>query len=163
MNRGAKDSVTKTCSILLVDDFEDGLGMYEEYLTYRGFHVVVARSGEEAVAQARLHRPDVILLDLRMPGMTGTEAMRLLRADSSFVTTLIIALTAHALDDERRHALSAGFDAVIAKPCLPDALVADVQRLMTEQRSTGCEPNRSSDPSGRTDFQIGTQSASESA
>ena len=118
------------CSILLVDDFEDGLEMYEEYLTYRGFQVVVARNGEEAVAQTRLHRPDVVLLDLRMPGMTGTEAMRVLRADPSFVSTLIIALTAHALDDERRLALSAGFDAVIAKPCLPDELVAEIERLL---------------------------------
>ena len=129
----------KTCSILLVDDFEDGLEMYEEYLTYRGFRVVVARNGEEAVAQARVHRPGVILLDLRMPGMTGTEAMRLLRADPSFVNTLIIAFTAQALDNERGLALGAGFDAVIAKPCLPDTLVADVERLLADRRLRACE------------------------
>jgi CheY-like chemotaxis protein len=121
----------KTLSILLVDDFEDGLEMYEEYLTYRGFHVVVARNGEGAVSQAQLHRPDIILLDLRMPGMTGTEAMRILRADPSFVSTPIVALTAHALDEERRLALNAGFDAVIAKPCLPDALVSAVERILS--------------------------------
>src|SRR5687768_2196439 len=80
-----------TCSILLVDDFEDGLQMYQEYLTYRGFRVIAARNGEDAVNQARLHRPDVVLLDLRMPGMTGTEAMRILRADPSFVDMPIIA------------------------------------------------------------------------
>ena len=61
-------------SIRLVDDFEDGLEMYEEYLKYRGFHVVVARSGHEAVAQAQLTQPDIVLLDIRMPGMTGTDA-----------------------------------------------------------------------------------------
>ena len=73
--------VMKPCSILLVDDFEDGLEILL-VLTYRGFHVVAARNGEETSrTQARLHRPDVILLDLRMPGMTGTEAMRILRAD----------------------------------------------------------------------------------
>jgi CheY-like chemotaxis protein len=120
----------KTCSVLLVDDFEDGLEMYQEYLAYRGFHVVVARSGEETIAQARLHRPDVILLDVRMPRMTGTGAVRILRADPSFVNTPIVALTAHALDDERREALDAGFDAVIVKPCLPDALVASVERIL---------------------------------
>jgi len=121
-------------SILLVDDFTDGLEMYEEYLTYRGYHVVVARNGDEAVAQARLHRPDVILLDLRMPGMTGTEAMRVLRADHSFVNTPVIALTAHALDGERRLALDAGFDELIAKPCLPDDLVAAVERIHRARR-----------------------------
>ena len=123
----------KTCSILLVDDFEDGLEMYQEYLTYRGFHVVAARNGEETVAQARLHRPDIILLDLRMPGMTGTEAMRILRADPSFASTPIIALTAHALDGERRLALGAGFDELIAKPCLPDALVTAVERILNNR------------------------------
>lgn len=107
--------------------------MYHEYLTYRGFPVVVARNGEEAVARARLHRPDVILLDLRMPGMTGTEAISILRADPSFVNTPIIALTAHALDAERRLALEAGFDAFIAKPCLPDELVAAVERIIRER------------------------------
>ena len=128
--------VVKPCSILLVDDFEDGLEMYQEYLTYRGFHVVAARNGEETIAQARLHRPDVILLDLRMPGMTGTEVMRILRADPSFVRTPIIALTAHALDAERRLALDAGFDELIAKPCLPDELVAAVERVLRDRTPT---------------------------
>ncbi len=137
-NRGSKSTpepggVMKTHSILLVDDFEDGLAMYEEYLTYRGFQVIVARSGEEAVDRARLHRPDLILLDLRMPGMTGTEAMRILRADPSFRNTPIIALTAHALDGERRLALHEGFDDLIAKPCLPDALVAAVERILKDR------------------------------
>jgi two-component system cell cycle response regulator DivK len=97
-------------TVLLVDDFEDGLDMYREYLVYRGYHVIVARDGHEAIAQARLHRPDVILLDIRMPGMTGTDAMRALRSDSSFEGVPIVALTAHALDGERLTALEDGFD-----------------------------------------------------
>jgi two-component system, cell cycle response regulator DivK len=125
-----------TCSILLVDDFQDGLEMYQEYLTYRGFDVVAARNGEEAIGQARLHRPDVILLDLRMPGMTGIDAMRVLRGDPSFVNTPIVALTAYALESERRLALDAGFDEVIAKPCLPDALVAAIERIRSGWRPT---------------------------
>src|SRR5258705_6148390 len=132
----------KTCSILLFDDFEDGLQMYKEYLTYRGFHVLAARNGEETLAQARLHRPDVILLDLLMPGMTGTEAMRILRADSSFIGTPIIALTAHAMDGERRLALDAGFDELIAKPCLPDALVTAVERILRDRTPATSELSR---------------------
>ena len=120
-------------SILLVDDFEDGLEMYHEYLTFRGHRVVVARDGVEAVDQARLHRPDLILLDLRMPKMTGTEVMRVLRSDSSFKRVPILALTAHALDGERRAALLAGFDAVIAKPCLPDELAAVVEMILANR------------------------------
>jgi len=140
MNKRQPERVMKPCSILLVDDFEDGLEMYQEYLIYRGFDVIVARSGDETVAQARRHRPDVILLDLRMPGMTGTDAMRILRADPAFVNTPIIALTAHALDTERRVALDAGFDEVIAKPCLPDALVAAVEQVLRERTPTAAEP-----------------------
>jgi len=118
-----------TRTILLVDDFEDGLDMYQEYLSYRGYHVIVARNGEEAVAQARLHRPDVILLDISMPVMTGTDAMRVLRADPSFTHVPIIALTAHALDGERQILLAAGFDELIPKPCLPDQLVYALERI----------------------------------
>jgi len=123
-------------SVLLVDDFEDGLEMYREYLTYRGYHVVVARNGEEAIDQARAHRPDVILLDIRMPGMTGTEAMRVLRCDPSIRRVPIIALTAHALDGERLAALAAGFDELISKPCLPDQLVLGIERIL----ATSMEP-----------------------
>jgi len=121
-------------SILLVDDFEDGLELYQQYLTYRGYHVIVARSGAEAIAQARAHRPDVILLDLRMPGMTGTDAMRILRSDPSFARVPIIALTAHALDRERFAALAAGFDDLIPKPCLPDQLAIALERILTATR-----------------------------
>jgi two-component system, cell cycle response regulator DivK len=121
-------------SILLVDDFEDGLEMYREYLTFRGHRVIVARNGEEAIVQARAHRPDVVLLDIRMPGMTGTEAMRVLRSDPSFQRVPIVALTAHALDGERAAALAAGFDDLIAKPCLPDQLANAVQAILTTAR-----------------------------
>jgi two-component system, cell cycle response regulator DivK len=123
-------------AILLVDDFEDGLEMYQEYLTFRGHRVIVARNGEDAIVQAREHRPDVVLLDIRMPGMTGTEAMRVLRADPSFERVPIIALTAHALDGERAAALAAGFDDLIAKPCLPDQLADAVELILTSTRSS---------------------------
>jgi CheY-like chemotaxis protein len=90
----------------------------------------VARNGEDAIVQARVHRPDVILLDIRMPGMTGTDAMRVLRSDPSFQRIPIVALTAHALDGERVDALAAGFDELIPKPCLPDQLALAVERIL---------------------------------
>ncbi len=117
-------------TILLADDFEDGLDMYHEYLAYRGYDVVVARTGEEAIVQARQHRPTLILLDIRMPVMTGTAAMHLLRADESFSEVPIVAFTAQALDRERRDALAAGFDDVICKPCLPADLVGEIERIL---------------------------------
>jgi CheY-like chemotaxis protein len=125
---------TRADSILLVDDFEDGLDMYAEYLTYRGYRVIPARNGEEALRNARLHRPAVILLDIRMPDMTGTDVMRELRADPSFAHVPIVALTAHALDKERVAALDAGFDDLIPKPCMPDQLVSAVERILARAR-----------------------------
>jgi CheY-like chemotaxis protein len=116
--------------ILLVDDFEDALDIYGQYLTYRGYRVVVARNGQEAVKKAQVCRPDLVLLDLRMPIMTGTDALRMMRADQNLAGVPIVALTAHAFDTERAKALEAGFDDFIAKPCLPDELVNAVQRLL---------------------------------
>lgn len=117
--------------ILLVDDFEDATDIYSTYLRHCGYSVDCAASGPEALAAARQRRPGLILLDIRMPDMTGTEVMRMLRSDPEFRTVPIVALTAHALDDERQDALSAGFDAVVAKPCLPDELLAFIENLMT--------------------------------
>ena len=115
--------------ILLVDDFEDALVIYGQYLEHCGYRVVIARNGEEAVNAARVHRPELILLDLRMPVMSGTDALRALRRDPTLAGIPVLALTAHALEGERMDALAAGFDQVVSKPCLPDELVAIVQRF----------------------------------
>jgi CheY-like chemotaxis protein len=120
--------------ILIVDDFDDALDIYEQYLTFKGYRVVTARSGREAIEVARANLPAIILMDLSMAVMTGTEAMRILRGDSAFSDVPIVAFTAHALHDEKLAALHAGFDDVVAKPCLPDDLVAAVSRLLTTPR-----------------------------
>jgi len=113
--------------------------MYEEYLAFRGFEVVTASSGVAAVELAHQQRPALILMDLQMAGMTGTEAMRILRADPALEMVPIVALTAHALDGDRRAALAAGFDEVIAKPCLPEDLVTAVVRLLATPRASSSQ------------------------
>ncbi len=90
--------------------------------------------GREPIDVARRERPALIFMDLSMPHMTGAEALKMLRADPSFRAIPIVALTAHALDSEREAAILAGFDEVIAKPCLPDDLVAAAARLLGEWR-----------------------------
>jgi CheY-like chemotaxis protein len=122
--------------VLIVDDFDDALEIYEQYLTFRGYRVMTAKSGAEGVTMARVHHPAVIFMDLRMPELTGTEAMQLLRRDAAFNAVPIVALTAHALYEEKVKALAAGFDEVIPKPCLPDELMAAVDRLLASARST---------------------------
>jgi two-component system, cell cycle response regulator DivK len=127
----AKPSLSRPL-ILIVDDFDDALEIYWQYLTFRGYRVIAATGGDEAVAAARAYRPDLILMDLRMAGTNGTAAMCMLREDGrTFRNTPIVAFTAQALDEERIKALADGFDDFIAKPCLPDKLVLDIERLLS--------------------------------
>lgn len=116
--------------ILLADDFEDARDIYGSYLTLHGYEVVLAVNGRDTVTQATRCRPDMILLDLRMPGIGGIEALGELRRNSALSDVPIIAFTAHALEDERVNALQHGFDDVLAKPCLPDELVAYIGRTL---------------------------------
>jgi two-component system, cell cycle response regulator DivK len=118
-------------TIMIVDDFEDARDIYREYLTFKGYEVVLASNGFEAVQLARNDRPSIIFMDLRMPGMTGAEALQELRSDEQLRGVPIIAFTAHALEAERVGALLDGFDEVIAKPCLPDELLAAIERLLS--------------------------------
>ncbi len=121
--------------ILVVDDFDDALEMYAEWLTFKGYTVVTARNGEEAIEKARADRPAVIFMDIRMHGMTGTVAMRLLKAEPQFACVPIIALTAHALAAERAAAMAAGFDDVVSKPVLLDDLVVAIEQALASSRA----------------------------
>jgi CheY-like chemotaxis protein len=121
--------------ILLVDDFTDALEMYRDYLVFRGYRVATAKNGQEALDAAAGECPDLILMDIQMPLMNGTEAMHILRTQAGFASTPIVALTAHAFAEERLQLLMHGFDEVIAKPCLPNDLEAAVERFLNFKRS----------------------------
>ena len=116
--------------ILVVDDYQDAREMYAEYLQYSGFRVAEAKNGSEAVAQARSLRPDLILMDLSLPGMDGWEATRVLKADEDTKDIPIVALTGHALAGASEGARKAGCDSFVTKPCLPDDLVVEVRRML---------------------------------
>jgi CheY-like chemotaxis protein len=117
-------------SVLVVDDFPDGREMVAEYLAFRGFSVMVASTGAEAIELARKHRPRLILMDLGMPGLDGWETTRQLKADARTKGCVIIALTAHALSSQHATALSAGCDDVIAKPFDLATLADTVDRIV---------------------------------
>ena len=116
--------------ILVVDDYQDAREMYAEYLQFSGFRVAEARNGNEAVAQARSLKPDLILMDLSLPGMDGWEATRVLKADDATKRIPIVALTGHALAGASEGARKAGCDSFVTKPCLPDDLVVEVRRML---------------------------------
>ena len=120
--------------ILVVDDYQDAREMYAEYLQYSGFRVAEARNGNEAVAQARSLKPDLILMDLSLPGMDGWEATRVLKADEETRHIPIVALTGHALAGASEGARKAGCDSFVTKPCLPDDLVVEVRRMLDSMK-----------------------------
>jgi CheY-like chemotaxis protein len=121
--------------ILVVDDYEDAREMYAEYLEFSGFRVAEARNGNDAVAQAFLLRPDLILMDLSLPGMDGWEATKLLKADERTKHIPVVALTGHALAGASEGARKAGCDSFVTKPCLPDELVVEVRRMLGAVRN----------------------------
>ncbi|MET0403019.1 MAG: response regulator [Cystobacter sp.] len=116
--------------ILIVDDYQDAREMYAEYLEFSGFRVIEARNGLEAVEKAMEFRPAVILMDLSLPIMDGWEATRRLKGDERTKAIPVVALTGHALDGHSREAQDAGCDAYVTKPCLPDALLREVRRML---------------------------------
>ena len=116
--------------ILVVDDYEDAREMYAEYLRFSGFRVAEARNGNEALEQAFELMPDLILMDLSLPGMDGWEATRQLKADDRTRHIPVVALTGHALAGASEGAKRAGCDSFVTKPCLPDDLVVEVRRML---------------------------------
>lgn len=102
--------------ILLVEDNEKNLKLARDVLEFAGFIVHVATTGEDAVNQAKTSTPDLILMDLQLPGIDGHEALSQLRADPSTSKIPVVALTAFAMTADREKALSAGFDGYLEKP-----------------------------------------------
>jgi two-component system, cell cycle response regulator DivK len=126
--------------ILVVEDYPDAREMYAEYLRFSGFRVAEARNGEEALARARQEVPDVVLMDLALPLMDGWEATRRLKSDPRTSSTLVVALTGHALAGHAEGARRAGCDAFVTKPCLPDELVEVIHKLLNTRAEAAAAP-----------------------
>jgi CheY-like chemotaxis protein len=116
--------------ILVVDDFEDNREMYAEFLQFSGYRVAEASNGLEALDKAFELLPDLILMDLSLPGIDGWEATRRLKQDTRTRHIPVVALTGHALAGHSKGAREAGCDAFITKPCLPDVLVVEIRKLL---------------------------------
>ena len=121
---------TPRITILLVDDFDDSRQMYAEFLTSSGFDVLEAADGVGAIAKALEHRPSVVVMDLSLPILDGREATRRLKGDPRTGHIPIIALSGHTLTSGPHSALETGCDRFLAKPCLPDDLLATVNEIL---------------------------------
>ena len=122
--------MNKAKTVLLVEDNEDNLIVYRTILDHVGYRVIEARDGEEGVARARADKPDLILMDVSLPKMDGWEATRRIKADEETRQIPIIAVTAHALDDDREKATQVGCDGYLAKPVAPRRVVEEVERFI---------------------------------
>jgi CheY-like chemotaxis protein len=136
--------------VLVVDDFEDNRAMYVEYLQFQGFRVVEAVNGAQAVVRTQEMLPSVIVMDLSLPVMDGWEATRRIKADARTKHIRVIALTGHAEPAHAKKALDAGCDDFVAKPCLPENLLAKVrEHLPAALAGAAAAPRDSKKPKGK--------------
>jgi CheY-like chemotaxis protein len=116
--------------ILVVDDYSDGRDIVCCVLANEGFETIEATNGHDALEQVREHLPDVVVLDLALPGIDGWEVARLIKADRATAGVRLLGFTAHAEKTALQRAREAGCDAVLTKPCAPRALVQSVRDLL---------------------------------
>lgn len=121
--------------ILIAEDHPDNREMLTRRLERRGYEVCTAENGQEAVERAQSLSPDLILMDISMPVMSGLEATRALRALPGTKTMKIIALTAHAMDSARQECLDAGCDAFATKPVDFAGLLATIEAVAGAERA----------------------------
>jgi len=123
--------MTAKKKILVVDDNEDNREILVFRLQQLGFEVLVASNGKEAIETASQAKPDVILMDLRMPVMDGWEATRAIRQTEWGKDLPVVAITAHAMEEDRRRALTAGCNEFIPKPVMDYSVIHEtIQRLV---------------------------------
>ncbi|HEX2361454.1 MAG TPA: response regulator [Jiangellaceae bacterium] len=102
--------------ILVVEDNDKNLKLVRDVLSYAGFEVVEARTGEQGVALAEETAPDLVLMDLQLPGIDGVEALRRLRANPATSDVPVVAVTAFAMKEDRELTRKSGFDGYMTKP-----------------------------------------------
>jgi two-component system alkaline phosphatase synthesis response regulator PhoP len=119
----------KQRTILIADDEPDILEILNFNLLAEGYHVIKAINGNEAVDLAKIHKPDLIILDVMMPGKTGFEVCKILRSRNEFENTIIIFLTALNDDSTEIKGLETGGDDYITKPISPKVLISRVNAL----------------------------------
>lgn len=108
--------MTDAALILIVEDNEKNMKLARDVLQFNGFRTLEAGTAERGIALATEHHPDLILMDVQLPGMDGVTALRHLRADPGTAAIKIVALTAFAMKDDRERFVGAGFDGYLSKP-----------------------------------------------
>lgn len=128
--------------ILIVDDYPDALDVWALYLRSMGYRVSTAIDGASAIQQAERLLPDLIVLDLELPAISGFDAAKRLRANPETQFIPLIAATGYSHMSQLDRARAAGFDQIVIKPCDPDLLIEEIERLLDQASA-----NESTQPS----------------
>ena len=124
--------MTAPRTVLVVDDHEDNRRILRDLLRSAGYEVLEATTGEDGVATAKARTPDLILMDIQLPGIDGYEATRRIKADEAARRIPLIVVTSYALSGDDAKALAAGADAYVAKPFSPRAMLAKVREYLKD-------------------------------
>jgi CheY-like chemotaxis protein len=125
-----------TATVLLCDDEEVLRHLVRATLENGEYEIVEAADGDESLQLARRHRPDVVILDMMMPGRSGLDVVRELRDDAALARTPVVMLTARARPADREAAAAAGADRYLAKPFSPLELIGVVEELLEDGRAS---------------------------
>jgi CheY-like chemotaxis protein len=134
-----KQGESPAFTILLVEDFDDTRLMMRMWLAKHGYRVIEAETGEEAISVAQREQPDLILMDVMMPGLNGLDATRRIREYQALRRTPIVAVSAYGADEYRMLAIDAGCDEYVSTPFEPQEL-ADLIRSLISAREPS-KPN----------------------
>ncbi len=121
--------------ILIVEDNEKNMKLVRDVLTVKGYATLEAGTAEDGLVLARERKPDLILMDIQLPGMNGIDALKVLRADPATAAIPAIAVTASVMQQDRKHITEAGFDAYLGKPIDLKEFLATVRRVLDERKS----------------------------
>jgi CheY-like chemotaxis protein len=127
-------------TILIVDDYADALPAWELFLRAEGFDVLTAEDGPCALSCATSVLPDLVVMDLELPGLSGCQVAEALRARTDTKHIPLIAATGFSQSDTLDRARRSGFDSVLVKPCDPTALIAEIRRLLGSTASSRRSP-----------------------
>lgn len=116
--------------ILVVEDQEDNRKIVRDLVTANGYELVEAATGEEGLEMATRERPDLILMDIQLPGMDGYEVTRRIKANPALKKIPVIAVTSYALSGDDQKAFSAGCDGYVTKPFSPRLLLAKIREFL---------------------------------
>src|SRR5262249_1476142 len=131
-SRSASRSAMANELILIVEDNPKNLKLVRDVLQVKGYQTIEAETGEESVRLARDRHPAWILMDIKLPGMSGIEGVRLLRADATTRAIPVIAVTASVMTEDRQKVMAAGFDAFQGKPISVRELLATVGEILAK-------------------------------